>query len=233
MLFSPRFIMYIYGCLHYFFSLIFYPHLMHKLSLDISQFYRSAQLGQDSRHHLPKIQRQYPNYIWEVWGRGLFSAVELNSKNLCPISAYDICLQQKSVPYHPINSPTLNKVRKHAWCMFKIYMSLKLSGCFHCAFLSHSWHISDWQTRLASEGTFRHHTRNRYYTRMNDCIFYNCMTYITCIFSVWMSSKKPQRNWVMFLSMIYQRCRKQSQSMSPQLVLTYVTVVLNNMYITS
>ena len=48
MLFSPRFIMYIYGCLHYFFSLIFYPHLMHKLSPDISQFYRSAQLGQES-----------------------------------------------------------------------------------------------------------------------------------------------------------------------------------------
>ena len=112
-------------------------------------------------------------------------------------------------------------------------MSLKLSGCFHCAFLSHSWHISDWETRLASEGTFRHHTRNRYYTRMNDCIFYNCMIYITCIFSVWMSSKKPQRHCVMFLSMIYQRSRKQSQSMSPQLVLTYGTVVLNNMYITS
>ena len=95
MLFSPRFIMYIYGCLHYFFSLIFYPHLMHKLSLDISQFYRSAQLGQELRHHLLRIQQQYPNYIREVRGRGLFNAVELNSKNLCPISAYDICLQLK------------------------------------------------------------------------------------------------------------------------------------------
>ena len=96
MLFSPRFIMYIYGCLHYFFSLIFYPHLMHKLSPDISQFYRSAQLGQELRHHLVKIQQQYPNYnIREVRDRGLFNAVELNSKNLCPISAYDICLQLK------------------------------------------------------------------------------------------------------------------------------------------
>ena len=32
----------------FFFSLIFYPHLMHKFSIDISQFYRSAQLGQES-----------------------------------------------------------------------------------------------------------------------------------------------------------------------------------------
>ena len=95
MLSFPRFIMYIYGCLHYFFSLFFYPHLMHKLSLDISQFYRSAQLGQELRHHLLKIQQQYPNYIREVRGRGLFNAVELNSKNLRPISAYDICLQLK------------------------------------------------------------------------------------------------------------------------------------------
>ncbi|KAM3748685.1 hypothetical protein ACB098_05G127800 [Castanea mollissima] len=44
------------------------------------------------RHHLLKIQQQYPNYMREVQGRGLFNAVELNSKNLRPISAYDICL---------------------------------------------------------------------------------------------------------------------------------------------
>ncbi|XP_075664491.1 ornithine aminotransferase, mitochondrial isoform X1 [Castanea sativa] len=56
---------------------------------------RSAQLGQELRHHLLKIQQQYPNYIREVRGRGLFNAVELNSKNLRPISAYDICLQLK------------------------------------------------------------------------------------------------------------------------------------------
>ena len=55
---------------------------MHKLSLDISQFYRSAQLGQELRHHSLKIQQQYPNYIREVRGRGLFNAVELNNKNL-------------------------------------------------------------------------------------------------------------------------------------------------------
>ena len=55
---------------------------MHKLSLDISQFYRSAQLGQELRHHLLKIQQQYPNYIREVRGRGLFNAVEPNNKNL-------------------------------------------------------------------------------------------------------------------------------------------------------
>ncbi|GMY37961.1 ornithine aminotransferase, mitochondrial [Fagus crenata] len=56
---------------------------------------RSAQLGQELRHQLLKIQQQYPNYIREVRGRGLFNAVELNSKSLFPISAYDICLQLK------------------------------------------------------------------------------------------------------------------------------------------
>lgn len=56
---------------------------------------RSAQLGQELRHQLLKIQQQYPNYIQEVRGRGLFNAVELNSKSLFPISAYDICLQLK------------------------------------------------------------------------------------------------------------------------------------------
>ena len=76
-------------------ALIFYLLLMHKLSLDICRFYRSAQLGQELRHQLLKIQQQYPNYIREVRGRGLFNAVELNSKSLFPISAYDFCLQLK------------------------------------------------------------------------------------------------------------------------------------------
>ncbi|KAK4589146.1 hypothetical protein RGQ29_019937 [Quercus rubra] len=37
---------------------------------------RSAQLGQELRHHLLKIQQQYPNYIREVQGRGLFNALK-------------------------------------------------------------------------------------------------------------------------------------------------------------
>ncbi|PON82375.1 Ornithine aminotransferase [Trema orientale] len=56
---------------------------------------RSAQLGQELMNQLLKIQQQFPNYIKEVRGRGLFSAMELNSKNLFPVSAYDICLKLK------------------------------------------------------------------------------------------------------------------------------------------
>ncbi|KAM4112266.1 hypothetical protein ACJW30_05G128200 [Castanea mollissima] len=53
---------------------------------------QGSQKANELRHHLLKIQQQYPNYMREVQGRGLFNAVELNSKNLRPISAYDICL---------------------------------------------------------------------------------------------------------------------------------------------
>ncbi|XP_062012715.1 ornithine aminotransferase, mitochondrial isoform X2 [Rosa rugosa] len=56
---------------------------------------RSAQMGEELRNQLNKIQQKYPNYIKEVRGRGLFNAVELNSKNLSPVSAYDICLKLK------------------------------------------------------------------------------------------------------------------------------------------
>ncbi|KAB2601472.1 ornithine aminotransferase [Pyrus ussuriensis x Pyrus communis] len=56
---------------------------------------RSAEMGQELRNQLVKIQQQFPNYIKEVRGRGLFNAVELNSKNLSPVSAYDICLKLK------------------------------------------------------------------------------------------------------------------------------------------
>ncbi|XP_062161085.1 ornithine aminotransferase, mitochondrial [Alnus glutinosa] len=56
---------------------------------------RSSQVGQELRNQLLKIQQQYPNYIKEVRGRGLFNAVELKSKSLFPISAYDLCLKLK------------------------------------------------------------------------------------------------------------------------------------------
>ncbi|KAK9936808.1 hypothetical protein M0R45_013632 [Rubus argutus] len=56
---------------------------------------RSAQMGEELRNQLNKIQQKYPDYIKEVRGRGLFNAVELNSKNLSPVSAYDICLKLK------------------------------------------------------------------------------------------------------------------------------------------
>ncbi|GAB2226310.1 hypothetical protein Droror1_Dr00022112 [Drosera rotundifolia] len=56
---------------------------------------RSHEMGEELRRLLTQIQQQFPSFITEVRGRGLFNAVELNSKELFPISAYDICLQLK------------------------------------------------------------------------------------------------------------------------------------------
>ncbi|XWS12343.1 hypothetical protein CRYUN_Cryun37aG0081600 [Craigia yunnanensis] len=56
---------------------------------------RSARLGQELLHQLLKVQQQFPNYIKEVRGRGLFTAVEFSSRTLFPVSAYDICLKMK------------------------------------------------------------------------------------------------------------------------------------------
>ncbi|XP_052179581.1 ornithine aminotransferase, mitochondrial [Diospyros lotus] len=56
---------------------------------------RSDHMGQELRQHLLKVQKQFPSIIKEVRGRGLFNALELNSNNLFPISAYDICLKLK------------------------------------------------------------------------------------------------------------------------------------------
>lgn len=56
---------------------------------------RSDQMGQELRNQLMKIHQQFPNFIKEVRGKGLFNAVELNNKALFPVSAYDICLKLK------------------------------------------------------------------------------------------------------------------------------------------
>ncbi|KAE9594463.1 hypothetical protein Lal_00001115 [Lupinus albus] len=56
---------------------------------------RSFELGEELTRMLLKVQLQYPNYVKEVRGRGLFNAVELNSKNLSPVSAYDLCQKLK------------------------------------------------------------------------------------------------------------------------------------------
>lgn len=56
---------------------------------------RAAEMGQEFRHQLMKIQQQFPEIIKEVRGRGLLNAVELNGKALSPVSAYDICLKLK------------------------------------------------------------------------------------------------------------------------------------------
>lgn len=56
---------------------------------------RSDQLGKELRQQLMKIQQKFPKLIKEVRGRGLFNAVELNSKELLPVNAYDLCLKLK------------------------------------------------------------------------------------------------------------------------------------------
>ncbi|KAL7242052.1 hypothetical protein ACSBR1_014598 [Camellia fascicularis] len=56
---------------------------------------RSAKMGEELRHQLNDVQQQFPNVIKEVRGKGLFNAVELNTKNLFPVSAYDICIKLK------------------------------------------------------------------------------------------------------------------------------------------
>ncbi|XP_022927235.1 ornithine aminotransferase, mitochondrial-like [Cucurbita moschata] len=56
---------------------------------------RSAKLGEELRKQLVEIQERFPRYIKNVRGRGLFNAVELKSKALFPVSAYDICMKLK------------------------------------------------------------------------------------------------------------------------------------------
>ncbi|KAJ8449930.1 hypothetical protein Cgig2_029292 [Carnegiea gigantea] len=56
---------------------------------------RSAELGEDLRRLLREVQQHFPNFIKEIRGKGLFNAVELNSKALFPVSAYDVCLKLK------------------------------------------------------------------------------------------------------------------------------------------
>lgn len=56
---------------------------------------RSAQSGEELRHQLLRIRQKFPDIIKEVRGRGLFNAVELDSKALSPVTAYDVCLKLK------------------------------------------------------------------------------------------------------------------------------------------
>lgn len=56
---------------------------------------RSAQMGEELIGQLRKIQQQYPDYVKEVRGRGLFIGVEFNSKNLFPGSGYKLSQKMK------------------------------------------------------------------------------------------------------------------------------------------
>ncbi|OAY25169.1 ornithine aminotransferase, mitochondrial isoform X1 [Manihot esculenta] len=93
---------------------------------------RSANLGEELRHQLLKIHQQFPDYIKEVRGRGLFNAVEFNSKALSPISAYDICLKLKergvlAKPTHdtivrltPPLSMSLNELQEGSKALYEV-----------------------------------------------------------------------------------------------------------------
>jgi len=56
-------------------------------------------MGEELIGQLLEIKEQYPDYVKEVRGRGLFIGVEFNSKNLFPASAYELCekLKERSV----------------------------------------------------------------------------------------------------------------------------------------
>ncbi|KAM3260035.1 hypothetical protein ACQJBY_051358 [Aegilops geniculata] len=56
---------------------------------------RAAELGQEFRDQLQKVQQKFPHIIREIRGRGLLNAVDLSSKALYPASAYDICIKLK------------------------------------------------------------------------------------------------------------------------------------------
>ncbi|KHN28120.1 Ornithine aminotransferase [Glycine soja] len=65
------------------------------LCIQPGQHGRSAQMGEELAGQLLKIQQQYPDYVKEVRGRGLFIGVEFNSKNLFPVSGYELCKKLK------------------------------------------------------------------------------------------------------------------------------------------
>ncbi|KAK2437943.1 acetylornithine aminotransferase, mitochondrial [Trifolium repens] len=51
---------------------------------------RSVKMGGELLGLLHKIQKQYPDHVKEVRGRGLFIGVELNSQNLSPVSGFEL-----------------------------------------------------------------------------------------------------------------------------------------------
>uniref|UniRef100_A0A0R0FMY8 Ornithine aminotransferase n=2 Tax=Glycine subgen. Soja TaxID=1462606 RepID=A0A0R0FMY8_SOYBN len=65
------------------------------LCIQPGQHGRSAQMGEELVGQLLKIQQQYPDYVKEVRGRGLFIGVEFNSKNLFPVSGCELCKKLK------------------------------------------------------------------------------------------------------------------------------------------
>jgi len=52
-------------------------------------------MGEKLIGQLLEIQEQYPDYVKEVRGRGLFIGVELNRKKLFPVSVYELSTKLK------------------------------------------------------------------------------------------------------------------------------------------
>ncbi|XP_071735844.1 ornithine aminotransferase, mitochondrial-like isoform X1 [Rutidosis leptorrhynchoides] len=70
---------------------------------------RSAEMGEELRRLLTKTQRQFPEIMMEVRGKGLFNAVELFSKSLFPANAYDLCikLKERGILAKPTHNATI------------------------------------------------------------------------------------------------------------------------------
>ncbi|BAT74292.1 hypothetical protein LR48_Vigan05g092300 [Vigna angularis] len=64
---------------------------------------RSVQMGEKLMGQLLEIQQQYPDYVKEVRGRGLFIGVEFKRKNLFPASVYELSekLKERAVLAKP------------------------------------------------------------------------------------------------------------------------------------
>jgi len=60
-------------------------------------------MGEKLMGQLLKIQQQYPDYVKEVRGRGLFIGVEFRRKNLFPASVYELSekLKERAVLAKP------------------------------------------------------------------------------------------------------------------------------------
>lgn len=47
-------------------------------------------MGEELIRQLHEIQKQHPNHVKQVRGKGLFIGVELNSESLSPVSGFEL-----------------------------------------------------------------------------------------------------------------------------------------------
>jgi acetylornithine/succinyldiaminopimelate/putrescine aminotransferase len=100
---------------------------------------RAAELGQEFRNQLQKVQQKFPHIIREIRGRGLLNAVDLSNKALYPASAYDICikLKERGILAKPTHDTIIRlapplSIRydpfTHVWSCFGISLFKSLHG---------------------------------------------------------------------------------------------------------